>query len=327
MKEYLLRVENLKKYFPISAFPFRTVGYVKAVDDVSFKIKKHRTYGLIGESGCGKTTLARTILRLIPPTGGEVFLGGTNIFEIQDKQELKNLRSNMQIVFQNPRSSLDPRMSVRDIIAEGLNAQRNLSRDEIDRKITEILQAVKLEQQHMRRYVDELSGGQKQRVAISRALILKPKLLILDEPTSALDVSVQAQVLDLLEELQDDFKLSYLFISHNIAVVHQISDRIGIMYLGKLVEELPSKKLWEEHLHPYTEALTDAVPVPAPKGKKRRKERKILKGKVPDPSDPPSGCNFHPRCPYMKEICKKREPKLREVEKGHKVACHLMESY
>lgn len=321
MNKVLVEVHNLKKYFPIRGWLFKTVGYVKAVDDVSFYIGEKETYGLIGESGCGKTTLGRTILRLIEPTSGEVIFDGTNLMKLH-KRELKKMRRYMQIVFQNPFSSLDPRMCVRDIIAIGLKAHTGLTDIEIDKKVLRLLKLVGLKEEHMWRYPHELSGGQNQRVAIARAISLDPKFIVLDEPTSALDVSVQAQILNLLEDLQEKLKLSYLFISHDISVVGYISDRIGVMYLGKIVEEMNAEKIWENSMHPYTQSLISAVPIPSLEV--RKKKRIVLRGEVPSPVNPPSGCRFHPRCPYAMDICKHKEPRIIEVENNHFVACHYV---
>ena len=321
MNKVLVEVHNLKKYFPIRGWLFKTVGYVKAVDDVSFYIGEKETYGLIGESGCGKTTLGRTILRLIEPTSGEVIFDGTNLTKL-DKRELKKMRRYMQIVFQNPFSSLDPRMCVRDIIAIGLKAHTSLTDIEIDKKVLRLLKLVGLKEEHMWRYPHELSGGQNQRVAIARAISLDPKFVVLDEPTSALDVSVQAQILNLLEDLQEKLKLSYLFISHDISVVGYISDRIGVMYLGKIVEEMSAEKIWENSMHPYTQSLISAVPIPSLEV--RKKKRIVLRGEVPSPVNPPSGCRFHPRCPHAMDICKHKEPEIIEIENNHFVACHYV---
>jgi len=321
VNKVLVEVHNLKKYFPIRGWLFKTVGYVKAVDDVSFYIGEKETYGLIGESGCGKTTLGRTILRLIEPTSGEVIFDGTNLMKLH-KRELKKMRRYMQIVFQNPFSSLDPRMCVRDIIAIGLKAHTGLTDIEIDKKVLRLLKLVGLKEEHMWRYPHELSGGQNQRVAIARAISLDPKFIVLDEPTSALDVSVQAQILNLLEDLQEKLKLSYLFISHDISVVGYISDRIGVMYLGKIVEEMNAEKIWENSMHPYTQSLISAVPIPSLEV--RKKKRIVLRGEVPSPVNPPSGCRFHPRCPYAMDICKHKEPEIIEIENNHFVACHYV---
>ena len=321
MNKVLVEVHNLKKYFPIRGWLFKTVGYVKAVDGVSFYIGEKETYGLIGESGCGKTTLGRTILRLIEPTSGEVIFDGTNLTKL-DKRELKKMRRYMQIVFQNPFSSLDPRMCVRDIIAIGLKAHTSLTDIEIDKKVLRLLKLVGLKEEHMWRYPHELSGGQNQRVAIARAISLDPKFIVLDEPTSALDVSVQAQILNLLEDLQEKLKLSYLFISHDISVVGYISDRIGVMYLGKIVEEMSAEKIWENSMHPYTQSLISAVPIPSLEVRKKKKI--VLRGEVPSPVNPPSGCRFHPRCPHAMDICKHKEPEIIEIENNHFVACHYV---
>lgn len=321
MNKVLVEVHNLKKYFPIRGWLFKTVGYVKAVDGVSFCIGEKETYGLIGESGCGKTTLGRTILRLIEPTAGKVIFDGINLMEL-DSRKLKRMRRYMQIVFQNPFSSLDPRMCVRDIIAIGLKAHTNLTDQEIDQKVLRLLKLVGLKEEHMWRYPHELSGGQNQRIAIARAISLDPRFIVLDEPTSALDVSVQAQILNLLKDLREKLKISYLFISHDISVVGYISDRIGVMYLGKIVEEMNAEKIWTDSMHPYTQSLISAIPIPSLEMKK--KKRIFLRGEVPSPVNPPSGCRFHPRCPYSMDICKYEEPKMIEIESNHFVACHYV---
>jgi len=315
----LVEVRNLKKYFPVRKWLFRVVGYVKAVDGVDLDVRVKSTHGLIGESGCGKTTLGRTIVRLMEPTDGKVFFDGVEIMGL-NKKELRELRKNMRIVFQDPFSSLDPRMCVRDQIVEGVRTHVRASGEEIDEEILRLLKLVGLKEEHMWRYPHELSGGQNQRVAIARAITLNPKFVVLDEPTSALDVSVQAQILELLKDLQDKFNLSYLFISHDLSVVGYISDDISVMYVGNIVEVIDADRIWEEALHPYTQCLLSAVPIAELDVKKEEKIE--LKGEVPSPVNPPPGCRFHPRCPYVMDVCKTRKPELVEVEHKHLVACH-----
>jgi len=322
----LLEVKNLKKYFPVRRGVFRrTVGWVKAVDDVSFFIREGETLGLVGESGCGKTTCGRTILRLIEPTAGEV------LFHLDDRtipvfklrgRALKELRREMQIIFQDPYSSLNPRMTIGDIVGEPLLVHGLARGKELRERVAQLLEAVGLNPQYMKRYPHEFSGGQRQRIGIARALALDPKLIIADEPVSALDVSIQAQVLNLMEDLQDQFGLTYLFIAHDLSVVKHISDRVAVMYLGKLVEMAETEELFRFPKHPYTEALMSAVPIPDPD---YQKERIILQGDVPSPVNPPSGCYFHPRCPYAKEVCSKEAPPFRDIGGEHYVACHFAE--
>ncbi len=319
MSKPLVEVRNLKKYFPVRKWLFRVVGYVKAVDGVDLDVRVKSTHGLIGESGCGKTTLGRTIVRLMEPTDGKVFFDGIEIMGL-NKKELRELRKNMRIVFQDPFSSLDPRMCVRDQIVEGIRTHVRASGEEIDEEILRLLKLVGLKEEHMWRYPHELSGGQNQRVAIARAITLNPKFVVLDEPTSALDVSVQAQILELLKDLQDKFNLSYLFISHDLSVVGYISDDISVMYVGNIVEVIDADRIWEEALHPYTQCLLSAVPIAELDVKKEEKIE--LKGEVPSPVNPPPGCRFHPRCPYVMDVCKTRKPELVEVEHKHLVACH-----
>jgi len=316
----LVKTENLKKYFPVRGGLFsRAVNYVKAVDDVSFSITEGETFGLVGESGCGKTTLGRTILRLVPPTSGKIFFENRNIMDLRD-EEMRRLRREMQIVFQDPYWSLDPRMTVKDIIAEPLKAHLSLDRETLENRVIELLEIVGLKETHMYRYPHEFSGGQRQRIGIARAIALTPKFIVLDEPTSALDVSVQAQILNLLKNLQKRLKLTYLFISHDLSVVQHLSTKIGVMYLGKLVEVGASEKIFSDPLHPYTKALLSAVPLPDPD---LRKELVPLKGDVPSPVNPPSGCRFHPRRIHAMEICKKEEQILKGIREDHMVACHL----
>ncbi|MBE2238730.1 MAG: dipeptide ABC transporter ATP-binding protein [Caldilineaceae bacterium] len=321
-KKDTLVVQNLKTYFPVRSGVFQRISaWVKAVDDVSFTVKEGETFGLVGESGCGKTTVSRSILRLIPANGGSVFFEGQDVFNLRSN-ELKALRRNMQIVFQDPYSSLDPRMPVGDIIAESLlihgvkdSKQRNVV-------VQEMLAKVGLNPYHAHRYPHEFSGGQRQRIGIARALALNPRFIVCDEPVSALDVSIQSQILNLLKDLQREYGFSYLFVAHDLSVVEHISDRVGVMYLGKLVEMASREQLFSEPLHPYTRALMSAIPVPDPR---RKRERIVLKGEVPSPLNPPSGCRFHPRCPIAESICSQIEPKFEEKRPGHWVACHLVE--
>jgi len=320
----LLEVKHLVKYFPVrSGLLQRVTAWVQAVDDVSFEIREGETFGLVGESGCGKTTVGRTVLRLIPATSGEVYFRGINVFQARGA-ELKRLRRDMQIIFQDPFSSLDPRMPIGESIAEGLLAHGIGTKQERYEMVIDTLRKVGMHPSHARRYPHEFSGGQRQRIGIARALVLRPKLIVCDEPVSALDVSIQSQVLNLLKDLQQEFGLTYLFIAHNLSVVEHISDRVGVMYLGKLVEVTSREELYRNPLHPYTKALMSAIPIPDP-GLKR--ERIILKGEIPSPLNPPSGCRFHTRCPVAIEVCSKVEPKLRNVGTNgeeHWVACHLV---
>jgi peptide/nickel transport system ATP-binding protein len=322
----LLRVNRLKKYFPVRRGVFRRiVGWVKAVDEVDFFIRVGETLGLVGESGCGKTTCARTILRLIEPTAGEVWFRskqlGKEVNVVKaDKKTMKLLRREMQIIFQDPYSSLNPRMTVGDIIGEPLVVHGLAKGKALRERVAELLEAVGLKPEHMRRYPHEFSGGQRQRIGIARALALNPQLVVCDEPVSALDVSIQAQILNLLEDLQDQFGLTYLFVAHDLSVVKHISDRVAVMYLGKIVELAETEELFLRPKHPYTEALLSAVPVPDPD---YQAERIILQGDVPSPVNPPKGCRFHPRCSYAKDICGKEAPELRDLGGEHFVACHF----
>jgi len=319
--ETLLEVSDLKKHFPIRGGVLgRTVGYVYAVDGVSFKIGKGETVGLVGESGCGKTTVGRCILRLIEPTSGEIRFEGTDITEIDDKQMTK-LRPKMQIVFQDPYASLNPRMTIKDIVGEPLLVNGIAKGLELRRRVLELLLMVGLTEDHMNRFPHEFSGGQRQRIGVARALSLNPEFIVLDEPTSSLDVSVQAQTLNMLQDLQSKLGLTYLFISHNLSVIKHMSDRIAVMYLGKIVEIASKAELFRSQLHPYTQALFAAIPIPDPE---ISRERIVLGGDVPSPVNPPSGCRFHPRCPKMIPICKEEEPQLIEVTKDHYVACQLV---
>lgn len=318
----LVQVRDLVKYFPVKGGILqRVVAWVQAVDHVTFTIRRGETVGLVGESGCGKTTVGRCILRLIEPTGGSIFFEGVDIMTLRGK-ELKEMRRNMQIIFQDPYSSLDPRMPIGESIAEGLHIHNIGTPKERFEIVIEMLRKVGLEDYHARRYPHEFSGGQRQRIGIARALALKPKFIVADEPVSALDVSIQSQVLNILKELQREFGLTYLFIAHNLSVVEHISDRVAVMYLGKLAEFADRRELFRNPLHPYTQALMSAIPIPDPKLKR---ERIILQGDVPSPLNPPQGCRFHPRCPVAMEYCSVAEPPFREVSPDHWVACWLVE--
>jgi oligopeptide transport system ATP-binding protein len=315
----LLQAVNIVKHFPIKGGVFlKEIAAVKAVDGVSLAIEEGETVGLVGESGCGKTTFGRAILRLEEPTSGEIYFEGRSILNY-DKKKMQALRKKMQIIFQDPFSSLNPRKTVASIIGEPLLVHGMRSRKKRDARVLELLTVVGLRKEHMRRYPHQFSGGQRQRIGVARALALNPKLIVCDEAVSALDVSIQAQVINLLKDLQDDFGLTYLFISHDLSVVEHVSDRVAVMYLGKIVEFARSKALYQTPLHPYTQALLSAVPVPDPSLK--RDARIILKGDVPSPIDPPPGCRFHPRCLYAEEICSRSEPEFKEVENGHFAAC------
>lgn len=319
--EDLLVVQDLVKYFPVrTGLLQRVVAWVKAVDKVSFTVKRGETLGLVGESGCGKTTAGRTILRLIPATDGKVYFEGKDVFAL-GKEEMKALRRDMQIIFQDPYSSLDPRMPVGESIAEGLMVHGVGDKKERGDMVFDVLNRVGLRRGHARRYPHEFSGGQRQRIGIARALALRPKLIICDEPVSALDVSVQAQVLNILQDLQGEFSLTYIFIAHDLSVVEHISDRVAVMYVGKLAELTDRETLYRNPLHPYSQALISAIPIPNPKV---RKKRILLKGDVPSPLNPPPGCRFHTRCPIAVDKCSLEEPVFREVEQGHWVACHLV---
>jgi peptide/nickel transport system ATP-binding protein len=321
----LLEVRNLQKFFPITAGFFkREVGAVKAVDGVNFALKEGETLGLVGESGCGKTTTSRLIMRGYEPTGGEILfkdrrLGWTNIPAL-DQRGMKPLRRNIQMIFQDPYSSLNPRMTLLQLVGEPLLVNGVAKGAELKERVADLLRVVGLRPEYMIRYPHAFSGGQRQRIGIARALALRPQLVVCDEPVSALDVSIQAQTLNLLQDLQEEFKLTYLFVAHDLSVVEHISDRVAVMYVGKMVELAPTIELYAAPLHPYTEALLAAVPKPDPA---LRKRRILLRGEVADAADPPSGCYFHPRCPYVQDVCKSDEPPLREARPGHFAACHF----
>ena len=321
MSEPLVRVKDLVKHFPVKAGLFgRSVGSVRAVDGVSFELAKGETLGLVGESGCGKSTTGRCLLRLIEPTSGEIWFEGENVTHL-GREAMRVLCRDMQIIFQDPYASLDPRMTVGAIVGEAL-VIHNLTKtqDEYRDRIVELLETVGLHADHLRRYPHEFSGGQRQRIGIARALAVSPKLIVCNEPVSALDVSIQAQVTNLLEDLQQKFGLTYLFIAHDLSVVEHVSDRVAVMYLGRIVEIAPARDLYSTPRHPYTEALLSAVPIPDPDLKRTRIR---LVGDVPNPIDPPSGCHFHPRCPKVMERCKTESPAFRQIEVGHWAACHL----
>ncbi|GIV76787.1 dipeptide ABC transporter ATP-binding protein [Litorilinea aerophila] len=323
----ILEVRHLKKYFPITkGFLRRVVGQVKAVDDVSFTVPEGKTVGLVGESGCGKTTASRCILRAIQPTAGEIIFHDKELGPIDvakaTKEELRHVRLNMQMIFQDPFSSLNPRMTLLEIVGEPLVVNRVARGKEVEERVAELLRRVGLRPEYMRRYPHAFSGGQRQRIGIARALALNPQLIVADEPVSALDVSIQAQTLNLLQDLQEEFHLSYIFIAHDLSVVQHLSDRVVVMYVGKLVEMADNEALFFSPKHPYTEALLASVRQPDPT---LRRERIVLEGDVPDPAHPPSGCYFHPRCRYAEARCREEEPALREVEPGHWAACHFAE--
>src|SRR5512136_1079082 len=318
----LLETIEVVKHYPITGGVFlRQIASVKAVDGVSFVIQPSETLGLVGESGCGKSTLGRLILRLEEPTSGDILFQGESILGY-DASKMRHLRKEMQIIFQDPFSSLNPRKNVAHIVGEPLYVHGMTNRREREARVLDLLEVVGLKREHMRRYPHQFSGGQRQRIGVARALALNPKLIICDEAVSALDVSIQAQVINLLEDLQGEFGLTYLFISHALSVVQHISDRVAVMYLGKLVELADSETLYRTPLHPYTQALLSAAPVPDPK---RKKNRVVLSGDVPSPIDPPPGCRFHTRCLFAKDVCSQQEPSFREVRKNHFAACHFVE--
>ncbi|ANA82909.1 oligopeptide/dipeptide ABC transporter, ATPase subunit [Paenibacillus vortex V453] len=320
MKETpLLEVRNLQKSFTVKKGFFGNAKQLRAVDGISFAIQKGETFSLVGESGCGKSTTGRLVTRLLTPNAGEVIFNGQDISGYNDNQ-MRPLRKDMQMVFQDPYASLNPRMKVKELVAEPLLIHTKMSTKERDKLACELLETVGLNSFHAERFAHEFSGGQRQRIGIARALSVRPNLIVADEPVSALDVSIQSQVLNLLQDLQEEYGLTYLFISHDLSVVEHISDRIGVMYLGTLVETADKDTLYDRPLHPYTQALLSSVPVPDPK---QKKERIILKGDLPSPVNPPTGCRFHTRCPSCMEVCKQVTPVYREVEPGHQVACHL----
>ncbi|MGP3562541.1 ABC transporter ATP-binding protein [Geobacillus sp. BK01] len=322
MSEPLLEAKGLKKYFPITGGIFgRRVGTVKAVDDVTFTVYRGETLGIVGESGCGKSTTGRMLLRLIEPTDGSIIFEGKNVTALA-KAELRRLRRDMQMIFQDPFASLNPRHTVEKILEEPLIVHGIGSKEERKQRVREMLEVVGLGSYHAKRYPHQFSGGQRQRIGIARALMTNPKLIIADEPVSALDVSIQAQVLNLLEDLQKQFGLTYIFIAHDLGVIRHISDRVGVMYLGRMVELADSESLYESPQHPYTKALLSAVPIPNPD---HETERQLLSGDLPSPVNPPQGCAFHTRCAFCMDICRERRPELREVADGHYVACHLYE--
>jgi oligopeptide transport system ATP-binding protein len=326
MSDKLLQVEHLKQYFPAGGMG-KNRKFVKAVDDVSFFVNKGETLGLVGESGCGKTTTGRSILRLYEPTGGKITFDGNVILDVENKVKVDMLpyRQKMQMVFQDPYASLDPRMTVGDIVGEAIDIHKlAANKKERHDRIISMLERVGLNSEHANRYPHEFSGGQRQRVGIARALAVNPQFIVCDEPISALDVSIQAQVVNMFEELQEQMGLTYLFIAHDLSVVKHISDRIGVMYLGKMVELADSYELVARSLHPYTKSLISAIPIADPV-KARASKRIVLQGDVPSPLNPPTGCRFRTRCPYADECCAQKEPEWREVEKGHYVACHHVE--
>ena len=326
MSDKLLQVEHLKQYFPAGGMG-KNRKFVKAVDDVSFFVNKGETLGLVGESGCGKTTTGRSILRLYEPTGGKITFDGKVILDVENKVKVDMLpyRQKMQMVFQDPYASLDPRMTVGDIVGEAIDIHKlAANKKERHDRIISMLEKVGLNSEHANRYPHEFSGGQRQRVGIARALAVNPQFIVCDEPISALDVSIQAQVVNMFEELQEQMGLTYLFIAHDLSVVRHISHRIGVMYLGTMVELAESYELNRHPLHPYTQTLLSAVPVPDPEVSRSR-QRIVLEGDIPSPMNPPSGCRFHTRCPYAMDKCKECVPKFKEYEKGHWVACHLLE--
>jgi peptide/nickel transport system ATP-binding protein len=321
MSEVLLQVDELKKYYPVTGGVFqRTVGQVKAVDNVSFHINKGESFGLVGESGCGKSTIGRTILRLSEKTDGNVLFQGQDIYKLP-KEQMRKLRQKLQIIFQDPFSSLNPRIKVGTAIGEALYDHGVTDRAEVHRRVIETMEICGLSSYHYDRFPHEFSGGQRQRIGIARALIMNPEFIVADEPVSALDVSIQAQIINLLSDLQKEKKLTYLFISHDLSVIEHLCNRVGVMYLGSMVELTSKEELFRNPLHPYTKALMSAIPVPDPTLKR---ERIILKGDIPSPANPPSGCKFHTRCPIAADICKQQVPEYRNVGNDHWVSCHFV---
>lgn len=320
--EYILEVEHLKKYFPLGRSVGKEPVYLRAVDDVTFKVKRGTTVGIVGESGCGKTTMGRTIMRLYSVTGGKVLFNGVDLATLTPSQ-LRHMRPHMQMIFQDPYSSLSPRMPVGEIIGEAVKVHHIVSSSEYKAYVLHIMKECGLPAHYFERYPHEFSGGQRQRICIARSLALNPSLIICDEPVSALDVSIQAQIINLLKDLQQKQNLSYIFISHDLSVVKHISDEVGVMYLGSMVEYATTDDIFDEPLHPYTQALLSAVPVPDPDVKM---QHKILVGDIPSPANPPSGCKFHTRCEHCSDICRECTPELREVRPGHFVACHLYDT-
>ena len=317
--DILVEVKNLKKYFLRKSFFSIKSDVVRAVDDISFYIKKGETFGLIGESGCGKSTTGKLILRLLEPTGGKVYFEGHDIFKMNNK-EIKNLRRKMQIIFQDPFASLNPRMTIEQIIAEPLKIHKLANGTKLKRRVLDLMELVGLNPELATRYPHELSGGQRQIVGIARALAVEPIFIVADEPVSSLDVSIRAQILNLMQDLQKNLGLTYLFITHDLSTIKYLSNRIAVMYLGKIVEIGKTEDIFNDPLHPYTKALLSAIPIPDPE---IRRERILLKGEIPSPINPPTGCRFHTRCPVKNKICEIKEPKLKEVKNGHLVACHL----
>jgi oligopeptide transport system ATP-binding protein len=323
-KEVLLRIINLVKHFPIKQGIIfkREIGAVHAVDGVSFDIYKGETLGLVGESGCGKSTTGRAIMRLFKPTSGQIIFDGVNLADLP-AEEMRKTRKHLQMIFQDPYACLNPRMSVGEMIGEAMVIHRTGDRKEIHERVSDLLEKVGLDPAYAGRYPHEFSGGQRQRIGIARALALKPKLIVCDEPISALDVSIQAQVVNLLEDLQEELGLTYLFIAHDLSMVHHIADRVAVMYLGVIMEIADGSEIWDHPLHPYTQALRSAVPIPNPRLEAERK-RTILEGDVPSPINPPSGCRFRTRCPLAQAICAEKVPEMREITAGHFAACHMV---